>query len=39
VPGAITVLEMRNVRPGLKVLRVNNLLPAESGYPISGAQP
>jgi phosphate transport system substrate-binding protein len=39
VPGAITVLDVRDVRPGLKVLRVNNLLPAESGYAIAAEHP
>jgi phosphate transport system substrate-binding protein len=39
VPGAITVLDAHDVRPGLKVLRVNNLLPAESGYPIAAVRP
>ncbi|PYX92946.1 MAG: hypothetical protein DMG67_05440 [Acidobacteria bacterium] len=39
IPGAITVLDMRDVRPGLKVLRVNNLLPADSGYSISMEHP
>lgn len=38
VPGAITVLDVREVRPGVKVLRVNNLLPGENGYSLSMEQ-
>ncbi len=32
IPGAIAVMERRDVRPGLKIVRVEGLLPGEAGY-------
>src|SRR5207245_10205247 len=34
IPGAIDFVDARNVRPGLKVLRVDGHLPGEQGYPL-----
>ena len=34
IPGAIAFVDARNVRPGLKVLRVNGKLPGERDYPL-----
>ena len=34
IPGAIAFMDARNVRPGLKVLRVDGHLPGEKGYPL-----
>lgn len=34
VPGAIAFVDARNVRPGLKVLRIDGHLPGEPGYPL-----
>ncbi|HLW99122.1 MAG TPA: hypothetical protein VKR82_10775 [Candidatus Acidoferrales bacterium] len=34
LPGAIAFIDARNVRPGLKVLRVDGHLPGEPGYPL-----
>lgn len=34
IPGAIAFMDTRNVRPGLKVLRVDGHLPGERGYPL-----
>ena len=34
VPGAIALVDARNVRLGLKVLRVDGRLPGEPGYPL-----
>src|SRR5216683_1720557 len=34
IPGAIAFVDARNVRPGLKVLRVDGHLPGEQGYPL-----
>jgi ABC-type phosphate transport system substrate-binding protein len=34
IPGAIAFVDARNVRPGLKVLRVDGNLPGERGYPL-----
>ena len=33
-PGAITFLEATQLRPGLKVLRIDGRLPGEKGYPL-----
>jgi len=33
-PGAITLVKMTEVKPGMKVLRVEGLLPGEAGYPL-----
>src|SRR5216110_1824530 len=32
--GAIGYLDMNDVRPGVKVLRINGVLPGEAGYPL-----
>jgi ABC-type phosphate transport system substrate-binding protein len=34
IPGAIAFVDARNVRPGLKVLRVDGHLPGEHDYPL-----
>jgi ABC-type phosphate transport system substrate-binding protein len=34
IPGAIAFVDARNVRPGLKILRVDGHLPGEPGYPL-----
>lgn len=34
MPGAIAFVDARNVRPGLKVLRIDGHLPGEPGYPL-----
>jgi len=34
IPGAIAFVDARNVRPGLKVLRVNGHLPGDRDYPL-----
>jgi ABC-type phosphate transport system substrate-binding protein len=34
IPGAIAFVDARNVRPGLKVLRIDGHLPGERGYPL-----
>jgi ABC-type phosphate transport system substrate-binding protein len=34
IPGAIAFIDARNVRPGLKVLRVDGHLPGEKDYPL-----
>jgi len=34
LPGAIAFIDARNVRPGLKVLRVDGHLPGDPGYPL-----
>lgn len=33
-PGAITLLVASDVKPGMKVLKIDRLLPGESGYPL-----
>ena len=37
VPGAIAFMVASDVRPGLKVVRVDGHLPGEPGYPLPGA--
>jgi ABC-type phosphate transport system substrate-binding protein len=34
IPGAIAFMDARNVRPGLKVLRVDGHLPGDKDYPL-----
>ena len=34
IPGAIALVLFTEVKPGMKVLRVNNKLPNEDGYPL-----
>lgn len=34
IPGAIAFMDARNVRPGLKVLRVDGHLPGDKNYPL-----
>jgi len=34
IPGAIAFIDVREVRPGTKVIRVDGLLPGEPGYPL-----
>jgi hypothetical protein len=33
-PGATTLVSARDVKPGMKVLKVNGHLPGEAGYPL-----
>jgi hypothetical protein len=33
-PGGITLMDARDVRPGMKVIKVDGLLPGEPGYPL-----
>lgn len=35
VPGAIAFMQASDVRPGLKVLRIDGLLPGQPGYPLT----
>lgn len=34
IPGSIAFMQAKDVAPGLKVLKVNGLLPGEPGYPL-----
>ncbi len=34
IPGAIAFIDVREVRPGTKVIRVDGRLPGEAGYPL-----
>lgn len=34
MPGAIAAVDGRNVHPGVKVVRVDGMLPGEKGYPL-----
>lgn len=34
IPGAIALVVFTEIKPGMKVLRVNNKLPDEDGYPL-----
>ena len=34
IPGAIAFLDASQIPPGLKVLKINGLLPGEKGYPL-----
>jgi hypothetical protein len=34
IPGAIAFVDARNVKPGLKVLKVDGRLPGERDYPL-----
>jgi hypothetical protein len=33
-PGAITLVNVRDVKPGMKVIKIDNLLPSATGYPL-----
>jgi hypothetical protein len=33
-PGAISLVNAREIKPGMKVIKVDGLLPGESGYPL-----
>jgi len=33
-PGAISLVKMQDVKPGMKVIRVDGLLPGAAGYPL-----
>jgi hypothetical protein len=33
-PGAITLVKAKNVKSGMKILKVNGHLPGEDGYPV-----
>jgi hypothetical protein len=33
-PGAIALVTLGDVKPGMKVLKVDGLLPGEPGYPL-----
>jgi hypothetical protein len=39
IPGSIAFMQARDVRPGLKVLRIDTLLPGEAGYPLRSGTP
>ncbi len=39
VPGAIAFMAASEVRPGLKVLKIDGLLPGEPGYPLHLIKP
>ena len=34
IPGAIALMEARDVKPGIKVVKVEGLLPGAAGYPL-----
>ena len=34
MPGAIAFMDARDVRPGVKVIRIDGFLPSEAGYPL-----
>lgn len=34
LPGTIAIVDSREVRPGLKILKVDGMLPGETGYPL-----
>jgi hypothetical protein len=34
IPGAIALMEARDVKPGIKVIRVEGLLPGSPDYPL-----
>ena len=34
IPGSIALIDARNVHPGVKVLRVDGMLPGEKAYPL-----
>jgi hypothetical protein len=34
IPGAIALIDTRDLKPGLKVLRIEGKLPGEEGYPL-----
>lgn len=34
MPGAIAVVDARNTHPGVKIVRVDGMLPGERGYPL-----
>ena len=34
IPGAIAVMDARDLKPGLKVLKIEGKLPGEEGYPL-----
>jgi hypothetical protein len=33
-PGAISLVNVRDVKPGMKVIKVDGLLPGAAGYPL-----
>ena len=33
-PGAISLVDVRDVKPGMKIVKVEGLLPGETGYPL-----
>jgi len=33
-PGAITLVRAKDVKPGMKMLKVNGRIPGEAGYPV-----
>ncbi|MGA8270099.1 MAG: hypothetical protein WB919_00970 [Candidatus Sulfotelmatobacter sp.] len=33
-PGAVSLVSAKDVKPGMKIIRVDGLLPGEAGYPI-----
>ena len=34
IPGAIAVMDARDLKPGLKVMKIEGKLPGEEGYPL-----
>jgi ABC-type phosphate transport system substrate-binding protein len=34
IPGAIALMDTRDVKPGLKIIKIDGLLPGASGYPL-----
>jgi hypothetical protein len=34
LPGAVTLVDVQDLKPGMKVIRVNGRLPGEPGYPL-----
>jgi hypothetical protein len=34
IPGAIAVMDVRDLKPGLKIMKVEGKLPGEEGYPL-----
>jgi hypothetical protein len=34
IPGAIALMELRDVKPGIKAIKVDGLMPGSPGYPL-----
>jgi ABC-type phosphate transport system substrate-binding protein len=37
-PGAVALVDFQDVKPGMKVVRVDGRLPGDAGYPLNGAR-